>query len=132
MIREFLLKKEFGRFLVVGCLNTAFAYALYFFLNHWLHYQLAYALAYVAGIFFSYWLNTNWVFKTAMTWRSFFSFPLVYVFQYSLNAVLLHLLVERLKMSEWLSPVLVIVVSIPVTFALSRFVIRPLSSRNDA
>lgn len=124
MIREFFMKKEFGRFLVVGCLNTGFAYTLYFILNYWLHYQLAYALAYVAGIFFSYWLNTRWVFKTAMSWRSFFSFPFVYVFQYGLNAVLLHFLVERFEMSEWLSPLLVILFSIPVTFILMRFVFR--------
>lgn len=124
MIMDFLLKKEFGRFLVVGCANTAFAYSLYFLLNTRLHYQLAYALAYVAGIFFSYWLNTRWVFKTAMNWKSFFAFPLVYVFQYLMNAVLLHLLVETLGVSEWLSPFLVIIASIPVTFALSRLVIK--------
>jgi len=123
-IRDFLLKHEFGRFLIVGCLNTAFAYSLYFIFNLWLHYQPAYALAYLMGIFFSYWLNTRWVFRTAMNWKSFFSFPLVYVFQYSMNAVLLHVLVEMFDLSEWLSPFLVIVVSIPVTFALSRFVIK--------
>lgn len=123
-LREFLLQKEFGRFLVVGCLNTAFAYSLYFLFNLFMHYQAAYALAYIAGIFFSYWLNTRWVFKTAMTWKSFFAFPLVYVFQYGVNAILLHVLVETFHLSEWLSPFLVIIVSIPVTFALSRFVIK--------
>jgi len=125
MIREFLLEHEFGRFLVVGCLNTAVAYSLYFLFNLWLHYQLAYALAYLAGIFFSYWLNTRWVFKTTMNWKSFVSFPLVYVFQYSMNAILLHVLVEMFNLSEWFSPVLVIIVSIPVTFVLSRYVIKP-------
>lgn len=124
MIREFLLKREFGRFLVVGCANTVFAYSLYFLLNMWMHYQLAYALAYMAGIFFSYWLNTQWVFRAAMNWRSFFSFPLVYVFQYSMNALLLHVLVEMFDLSEWLSPMLVIVISIPVTFVMSRYVIK--------
>lgn len=128
MIRDFFLKKEFGRFLIVGCANTAFAYSLYFLFNIWLYYQLAYALAYLAGIFFSYWLNTRWVFKTAMNWKSFFSFPLVYVFQYSMNAVLLHVLVEMLDLSEWLSPFLVIIVSIPVTFVLSRYVIKPVAT----
>lgn len=130
MIRELLLKHEFGRFLVVGCLNTAFAYGLYFLFNQFMHYQLAYALAYVMGIFFSYWLNTRWVFKTAMNWKSFFSFPLVYVFQYGMNAILLHVLVEMFGLSEWLSPFLVIIVSIPVTFTLSKFVIRPHPSRD--
>lgn len=123
-LREFLLKKEFGRFLVVGCLNTAFAYSLYILFNQFMHYQAAYALAYVAGIFFSYWLNTRWVFKTVMNWKSFLSFPFVYVFQYGMNAILLHVLVETFHVSEWFSPFLVIVVSIPVTFALSRFVIK--------
>lgn len=124
-IREFLLTHEFGRFLIVGCLNTTFAYSLYFLFNQFMHYQAAYALAYVMGIFFSYWLNTSWVFKTAMNWKSFFAFPLVYIFQYSVNAVFLYVLVEIFDFSEWLSPFVVIILSIPVTFLLSRFVIKP-------
>lgn len=131
MIREFLLKNEFGRFLVVGVINTVFAYSLYFLLNIWLHYQLAYALAYAIGIVFSYWLNTRWVFRQPMSWRTFFAFPLVYVFQYSMNAFMLHVFVEWFVLSEWLSPFLVIAISIPVTFVLSRFILKRSQSAAD-
>lgn len=124
MIKAFLMEREFGRFLVVGCANTVFALSIYYLLNLFMHYQLAYGLAYVAGIFFSYWLNTRWVFKTAPNWKSFFSFPFVYLFQFALNIVLLHLLVEVLHWSEWFSPLAVIALGIPVTFVLSRYVIK--------
>jgi len=122
--RDFLLKSEFGRFLVVGGINTAFSYGLYFLFNLGLHYQMAYGLAFVGSVLFSYWLNNRWVFRTEMNWKTFFSYPLVYVFQYAFGAVLLHVLVEMLGMSEWWAPLVVIVLSVPITFVLSRFILK--------
>jgi len=122
--RDFLLKSEFGRFLVVGGINTAFSYGLYFLFNLGLHYQMAYGLPFVGSVLFSYWLNNRWVFRTEMNWKTFFSYPLVYVFQYAFGAVLLHVLVEMLGMSEWWAPLVVIVLSVPITFVLSRFILK--------
>ena len=121
---DFFLKGEFGRFLVVGGINTAFSYVLYFLFNLAFHYQVAYALAYMGSVLFSYWLNSRWVFRTAMNWKTFLSFPLVYIFQYSFGALLLHVLVGLLGMSEWWSPLLVIILSVPVTFLMSRFILK--------
>jgi len=121
---DYLLESEFGRFLVVGGINTAFSYCLYFLFNLGFHYQMAYGLAFVGSVLFSYWLNSRWVFRTEMNWKTFFSFPLVYVVQYGFGAVLLHLLVEMLGMSEWWSPLVVIILSVPVTFVLSRTILK--------
>lgn len=119
-----VLRGEVWRFLLSGLVNTAFSYALYYLLNLAMHYQTAYAIAYVAGIFFSYWLNSRWVFRTAMNWKSLFSFPLVYIFQYGVGALLLLLLVSKLAISESLAPVLVIAFNIPMSFVLTRFVLK--------
>ncbi len=121
---DFLLGREFGRFLVVGGINTTFSCLLYFLLNFLFHYQLAYGLAFGASVLFSYWLNSRWVFRTAMNWKTLLSFPLVYVFQCIFGAALLYVLVELLGMSEWWSPLLVIALSVPITFFMSRFVLK--------
>lgn len=118
------LKNDFTRFLIFGGINTGFSYSLYFLLNLVFHYQMAYGLAYAAGVIFSYWLNSRWVFRTAMRWKTFFAFPLVYVFQYSFGAALLYILVEMFDMSEWWSPLVVIALSVPVTFLASRFILK--------
>ena len=121
---DYFLKEEFGRFLVAGAINTTLSFSLYFIFNLFVHYQLAYWLAFVGGILFSFWLNSRWVFRTGMKWRTFFAFPLVYLFQYVFGAAMLHILVEMLGMSEWWSPLLVIALSVPVTFLMSRFVFK--------
>jgi putative flippase GtrA len=121
---NFLPQREFGRFLVVGGINTVFSYGLYFIFNLAVHYQLAYGLAFAGSILFSYWLNNRWVFRTAMHWRTFLSFPLVYLFQYGFGAALLYVLVEMLGLSDWWSPLVVIVLSMPVTFVMSRYILK--------
>jgi putative flippase GtrA len=118
-----LVEREFGRFLAVGSANTLFAYTLYFIFNYFVHYQIAYAGACICGLLFSYWLNTHWVFKEKPNWRAFLSFPMVYVVQYLIGMVSLHFLVETFGFSEWFSPLIVIVLTIPITFILSRYVI---------
>ncbi len=124
MLRELLSKGEFSRFIVVGAINTVSAYILYFVLNIFMHYQLAYGIAYASGIVLSYWLNTGWVFKSQRSWKKFFAFPFVYVVQYGLSVLLLHFMVEVAYISEWLSPIVVTIAGIPVTFVLSRLIIK--------
>lgn len=121
---DYFLKEEFGRFLVAGAINTALSFSLYLIFNLFFHYQLAYWLAFFLGILFSFWVNSRWVFRAAMNWKTFLAFPLVYLFQYFFGAVLLHILVEILGISEWTSPIVVIVCSVPVTFLMSRFVLK--------
>jgi putative flippase GtrA len=120
---DYFLKEEFGRFLVAGAINTALSFSLYLIFNLYFHYQLAYWLAFFLGILFSFWVNSRWVFRAAMNWKTFLAFPFVYLFQYFFGAVLLHILVEMLGISEWTSPIVVIVCSVPVTFLMSRYVL---------
>lgn len=118
------LSIESAKFLVCGALNTALTYAIYYCLQLILSYQIAYASAYVAGIVFSYWLNSTFVFKTPMTWRGLLAYPVVYLVQYLLSAVLLGLLVEQLDLPKELAPLVVIVISIPLTFVMTRWILR--------
>ncbi|MGY2258325.1 GtrA family protein [Pseudomonas sp. SDO55104_S430] len=109
------------KFVIGGGINTAFTFALYYVLQIVLPYQVAYALAFATGIVFSYWFNATIVFRTPVSWKGFFAFPLVYLAQYLLSAVLLSVFVERFGIPQGVAPLVVIVVTIPVTFVLTRW-----------
>jgi putative flippase GtrA len=112
------------RFLVTGVVNTLVSYAVYFVLQLAMPYQAAYAIAFLVGVATSYLLNVKFVFRVEHTRAKALVFPLVYVAQYALGAALLALLVERAGIPQAWAPLLVTVVMIPVTFALSRLVMR--------
>jgi putative flippase GtrA len=112
------------RFLIVGGLNTAVSYACYLILLHWLAYEAAYAISYVIGVLLSYVMSALFVFRQPLRLRTALRFPLVYLVQFLLGFVLLKVLVELIHVPEWLAPLIVTIVSIPVTFLLSRLIVR--------
>lgn len=115
--------KEYARFLICGGLNTLLTYAVYALCLIILPYKISYSLAYICGIFISYYLNSHFVFRESVSLGKFLQYPMVYLVQYILGIVILHICIELLHFSEWLAPFLVIVLSLPVTFILSKFII---------
>lgn len=111
------------RFLVGGGLNTAVTYLVYLALHVVLSYQLAFFIAYAAGIVFSYFFNSTVVFKRRMSWSGMGVFPLVYLVQYGVSALVLGAIVEHTVMPSWIAPLLVSVVTLPLTFVMTRFVV---------
>jgi putative flippase GtrA len=120
-----LRQHEFLRFLLTGSINTTASWLVYLvLLNVGAPYPLAYSFAYVFGIVFTYYLNTRWVFRVPMSWQTFLQFPLVYVVQYSISMVVLHILVKWLHFPVNFAPLAVIALTMPITFLLSRFVLK--------
>lgn len=117
------MRAEFARFLVVGATNTLFSYLLYGLLLTVMPYIAAYTAAYCAGIVLSYFLNVRFVFRKRASLSSFLQFPLVYAIQYGLGALVLWLLVGA-GIDQKLAMAGVILVTIPVTFLASRFVLK--------
>src|SRR4051794_31289578 len=115
---------EFARFVVAGGVNTGISYAAYLLLLAFLPYLAAYTIAYLFGIALSYLLLTRFVFRTGPRLSTAVRFPLVYVAQYLLGSTVLTLLVEAFGIRASIAAIVAIVVSIPVTFALSRIVLR--------
>ena len=111
---------EFLRFVAVGALNTALTYGLYVALVHFMHYQLAYALAYVAGIVLQFVLHSRFVFRVPLRWANMLGYPPIHFVMYGFGALLLHVLVARLGMDARLAPLVVIALSVPLSFALTR------------
>lgn len=118
-----IFQREFARFLLAGATNTLLSYLLYLFLLEFLAYLLAYSIAYCVGIALSYFLNVYFVFKKRASLASFIRFPAVYAVQYGLGAGILWLLVDRAGIAPAMAMIGVIVVTIPVTFLASRFVL---------
>src|SRR4051812_29837623 len=119
-----LFNAEFIRFGLIGTLNTLFTLMIYIFLGLILSYQIAYFIAYVLGIILSYFLNALFVFQKKVSLSTFLQFPLIYLAQYIVGAVLLGALVEKAGISKNYSPILVILLTFPLSFFLNRFVFR--------
>jgi putative flippase GtrA len=117
------MRAEFLRFLLVGISNTLVTYLLYLLLLNVLPYIAAYTIGYCAGIVLSYFLNVLFVFKKSVSLASFLKFPVVYVIQYSLGALVLWLLVGAGISPTW-AMIGVLIVTIPVTFIASRFILK--------
>lgn len=118
-----MMRAEFARFLIVGATNTVFSYVVFVLLYMAIPYLAAYTLSYAAGIVLSYFLNVHFVFRTQRSVASFLRFPLVYLVQYGLGALVLWALV-RAGLDPRLAMAGVIVATIPVTFLASRFVLK--------
>jgi putative flippase GtrA len=118
------INREFVRFVLVGGLNTLLGYALYAFFLLFLAYTIAYTASYVLGIFISYYLNTRFVFRMSFDWKKALQYPAVYVAQYILGVLCLYFLVEFLHVNKLLASPLTIMLTIPATFLMSRFIIK--------
>lgn len=107
-----------------GALNTLLTYGVYWLLLQVLSYQSAYLIAYLLGIAFAYVFNAARVFKVQLSWRGLLMYPLVYLAQYLLGALLLSLIVERFGLSAAIAPLIITIGLLPVTYLMSKFVLQ--------
>lgn len=117
-------RKEFGKFILFGVVNLVLTYIVYLSLGLFLPYPAAYTGSYVCGIFISYVLNARYVFRERLKVSKALQYPLVYLVQYILGIGVLYLLVELAHIHSSLAPLAVPVVTIPATFAMSRYLIK--------
>lgn len=117
------MRHEFLRFLLTGSANTAASWVVYLFFNWFLPYTAAYTISYAFGMFFTYYMNTRWVFKVPMKWSTFMQFPLIFAIRYALDLGVLFTLVNYLGCPETFAPLVTIVLTMPIGFLLSRLVL---------
>jgi putative flippase GtrA len=118
------INREFYRFVFWGGINTLAGYLIYALLLQFVPYLVAYSIAFIISIVVSYFLNSKWVFKQELKLSKALKYPLVYLTQYLLGAISLYLLVRVLRVDKLLAPALVVVLTIPATFFLSRRILR--------
>lgn len=112
------------RFLLAGAFNTAATYGIYLLALQVASYRVAYTGAYAIGIVLGYAVNTVFVFRAPWSWKRMLAYPLVYVLQYGVGLLCLTLLVERGWVSDEIAPLLVVVITLPLTFLASRYLIK--------
>jgi putative flippase GtrA len=113
----------FGRFLIAGLINTAVTWALYLALLLVLPYLAAYTTAYMLGVGVGYVLNAAFVFRVRLAWRGLLRMPLVYGAQLLTGNAVLWFAVSKIGVDRRLALLASIAVSVPLTFALSRFLL---------
>lgn len=118
------LNKEFLKFIVSGVLNTLATYLIYLLLLNFIGYSISYTVSYVSGIFISYYLNSLFVFKEKLSLKKFLKYPVVYIVQYLINLFMVFLFVEKLGLSARIVPLVVILITLPITYLLSKLIIK--------
>ena len=119
------MRREFVRFLLVGTINTLLSWVLFVVFVRFVPYIAAYTLSYGLSIIGSYFLNVRFVFKGQASLAAFIRFPLVYLVQYTLGILLMWLMAGYMSLRPELAMVIVIGVSVPITFLMSKKIIRP-------
>ena len=119
--------RELAAFVFFGAVRTVLGYGMYLFLVLFFTYGTAYTLSYVAGVFISYYLNARFVFQEKLRLSRALQFPIVYLAQYLIGLGSLYLLIEVAHVSKFFAPIMVVVITVPCTYLLSRYVIKGVS-----
>jgi len=122
--------REFAMFVFFGVVRTVLTYGSYLLLVLFIAYPAAYTVSYASGVFFSYYLNARFVFQEKLRLSRALQFPVVYLAQYLIGLGSLYLLIEVAHLSKFFAPIVIVVITVPCTYLLSRYVIKGRSRRS--
>ncbi|EVJ28347.1 hypothetical protein U029_01535 [Staphylococcus aureus CHAP6102] len=117
---------EILKFIIVGGINTLNYYVVYLLLLKLLHieYMISHITGFLVAFVISYYLNCYFVYRVKPTWRKFISFPITQIVNVSLQTVLLYVFVSWLNLPEEIAPFAGLVITIPITFVLSKWILK--------
>ncbi|HCT1651876.1 TPA: flippase GtxA [Staphylococcus aureus] len=117
---------EILKFIIVGGINTLNYYVVYLLLLKLLHieYMISHITGFLVAFMISYYLNCYFVYRVKPTWRKFISFPITQIVNVSLQTVLLYVFVSWLNLSAEIAPFAGLVITIPITFVLSKWILK--------
>ncbi|HGZ6321841.1 TPA: flippase GtxA [Staphylococcus aureus] len=117
---------EILKFIIVGGINTLNYYVVYLLLLKLLHieYMISHITGFLVAFVISYYLNCYFVYRVKPTWRKFISFPITQIVNVSLQTVLLYVFVSWLNLSAEIAPFAGLVITIPITFVLSKWILK--------
>jgi len=117
-------RREFAMFIFFGAVNTVLTYGIYLLLVLFIAYPAAYTVSYASGVFISYYLNARFVFKEKLRLSKAMQYPIVYLAQYLIGLGALYLLIEVAQLSKFFAAIVIVVITVPCTYLLSRYVIK--------
>ncbi|SCR81732.1 Putative sugar translocase in surface polysaccharides biosynthesis [Staphylococcus aureus] len=117
---------EILKFIIVGGINTLNYYVVYLLLLKLFHieYMISHITGFIVAFVISYYLNCYFVYRVKPTWRKFISFPITQLVNASLQTVLLYVLVSWLNLPAEIAPFAGLVITIPITFVLSKWILK--------
>ncbi|MEI5035224.1 glycosyltransferase [Streptomyces sp. S1A(2023)] len=115
--------RQFGSFVLIGCVNTAVYLGIYASLNRWMPYLTAHVIGYAVSIVCSFLLNSYVTCRTRPTWHAFVRYPLSSLVNLVASGALLYGAVSGLGMDKNLAALAAGVLVTPVSFLLARWAI---------
>ncbi|MFJ3575123.1 glycosyltransferase [Streptomyces rubiginosohelvolus] len=115
--------RQFGSFVLIGCVNTAVYLGVYASLNRWIPYLTAHVIGYVISIVCSFLLNSYITCRTRPTWHAFVRYPLSSLVNLVASGALLYGAVSGLGMDKNLAALAAGVIVTPISFLLARWAI---------
>jgi putative flippase GtrA len=109
------------RFGITGTVSSLVHYAAYCLMLLVAGPNLSYTVGYGVGLICNYVLTTYFTFHEAPTRRNAAGFVMSHALNYALEIALLNLFLW-VGASQWLAPILVMVVVVPINFLILRFV----------
>lgn len=117
---------EVIKFVIVGGMNTLNYYIVYLCLLKLLemNYLVSHISGFIISFVISYYLNCYFVYKVTPTWRKFLKFPLTQVVNMGMQTLLLYIFVQWFGISSVIAPFAGLIITIPITFVLSKYILR--------
>lgn len=117
---------QFVKFSMVGLSNTLityFSYVICVFFG--LHYQLSNFIGYIIGTLNSFFWNNKYVFKQKegekrSLIKAFIKCVMSYAGGYVVSTVLLFVWVQQLHLSEYIAPIISLIITVPLNFILNK------------
>lgn len=126
MLKEKAIKicHQLVKFGIVGVLNVAINLAIYYIMLYLgFHYIIAYSVGFIVSIQNAYFWNSRYVFKNKTEdseLRAFLKVFMSYGLSFCLSIALMSIFVRVLGISEYIAPILKLVTTIPLNFAMNK------------
>ncbi|MCE5090198.1 GtrA family protein [Staphylococcus devriesei] len=117
---------EIIKFVIVGGINTLDYYITYLILLKLLNvnYMISHIIGFIVSFIISYYLNCYFVYKVKPTLKKFLSFPITQVVNMGTQTLLLYIFVRWFNFPSEIAPFVGLIVTIPITFILSKWILR--------
>ncbi|MEH6890247.1 GtrA family protein [Bacillus sp. JJ864] len=89
---------------------------------HFFHFHVltAHSIAFIVSMIGSFFMNTYFTYRTKVTLKKFFQFPLTYIVNFIITTISIYVLVDVLNLNQDIAPLIASVIAIPFTFAISK------------
>ncbi|MBX4260782.1 GtrA family protein [Clostridium estertheticum] len=118
------LVKQFIKFGIVGLSNTLISLATYYILIYFgINYIVANTVGFIISVLNAYYWNSKFVFKKSSkaSLKPLLKTFMAYGTTFLLSTILLVVMVNYLKISNIIAPVLNLIITIPLNFVLNKF-----------